>query len=341
METQKDKGVFADRVGLAWGILLIVFGVVALVGMYMAIPALWWVIALTAAGLAIVTIYLTDRSKWGLLFPACGLLAGAGGLAMGEWAPALHDDFIVAYVLTMVAIPFLVGFLRNRSLWGLLIPVGVLLAIAFGLAVIGPLTGSGILADEFIVTYIMAVIALPFLLVFIRDRSQWWALIPAYVLLSIGMAFLLLSGGVQVAIYTLTAIALPFVLVFVLNTERWWALVPAYVLFAISVMIWLDDRQILRDFAFLAYILFTIAIPFFVVFVRNPKEQWPLIPASILAVMGLMFVTTLSALRYIAPALLIIAGGGLLIAQFIRRRPSSEHDAPAESASKTTPPPAV
>ena len=44
-----------------------------------------------------------------------------------------------------------------------------------------------ILRDEAVAFYVLLVIALPFLFVYYRDRSQWWALIPAYVLIAVAV----------------------------------------------------------------------------------------------------------------------------------------------------------
>lgn len=77
---------------------------------------------------------------------------------------------------------------------------------------------SGILipcsCNQFIAPGILYGIGLPFLVVYFRKRENWWALIPAYVLLALGtmiglLAFKLLSG-LAIPADILLAIATPF-----------------------------------------------------------------------------------------------------------------------------------
>jgi hypothetical protein len=179
------------------------------------------------------------------------------------------------------------------------------------------------LPGGFIAFYVLAAIALPFLLVYLRNRENWWALIPAYVLLAIGSMIVLtewniLPGGF-VATYILVAIALPFVIVYLRHRENSWALIPAYVLCAVGVMIALIDVGALGAFMVPAYVMFAIAIPFFVVYIRNPREWWPLIPGGILAVIGSGFVLSAGAARYFGAVALIAVGVFILLRQFSRR----------------------
>jgi hypothetical protein len=60
----------ARKQSLVWGGLLIFFGVLALLETYTDLTAWVWVAILSAAGLVVLGIYLTDRSQWGLLIPA-------------------------------------------------------------------------------------------------------------------------------------------------------------------------------------------------------------------------------------------------------------------------------
>jgi hypothetical protein len=216
------------------GVLLILFGVVALVEAYTDLTAWVWVAILAAAGLGVFGIYLTERSQWGLLIPAYVLWAVAGLIA---------------------------------------------------------LVTLNVLRDEFTATYVLAAIALPFLVVFLRDRAQWWPLIPAYVLLAVGVMIPLIEAGVLSDL-----------------------LVPAYVMFA-------------------------IAIPFFVVYARDPKQWWPLIPGGIMAVIGLSFFIAEAAVQYVGPAVLVLVGVWILVRQFTRGEPTAP-ETPAPTSPEADEPPA-
>jgi hypothetical protein len=182
----------ARRQGLVWGVLLILFGVVALVEAYTDLTAWVWVAILAAAGLVVFGVYLTDRSQWGLLIPSYVLWAVAGLIALIT-LNILRDESVATYVLAAIALPFLVAFLRDRSRWGLLIPAYVLLAVG----VMVGLLGVGVLSDLLIPAYVLFAIAIPFFVVYARDPKQWWPLIPGGILAVIGLAFLVAEAAVQ------------------------------------------------------------------------------------------------------------------------------------------------
>jgi hypothetical protein len=252
---------------LVWGSLLILFGVMALLEQLIDLSPWIWVGVLAVSGLVVLAIYLTDRAAWELLLTAYVLLAISGLIAFAE-LDILPEPFIAIYVLTAIALPFLVVFLRNRG--------------------------------------------------------NWWALIPCYVLIAIGIMIGLVEWdvlqGAFVATYVLVAIALPFLVVFFHNRDNWWALIPCYVLLAIGIMIALIGLQVLSDLLIPTYVLFAIAIPFFVVFARNPREWWSLIPGGILAVIGLSFLLATAAIQVVGAVVLIVAGVLVLVLQLIRKK---------------------
>jgi hypothetical protein len=100
-------------------------------------------------------------------------------------------------------------------------------------------------------------------------------------------------------------------------------------LLAIGVMVGLLGLGVLTDLLVPAYVMLAIAIPFFVVYVRNPKQWWALIPGGILAAIGLSFLIAEAAVQYVAPVALVIVGVWILVRQFARKEPASlEADPP-------------
>ena len=178
--------------GLVLGGLLIVFGVLALLDTFIDLGAWVWVAVLTVGGLGVYAVYAMDRSEKWMLIISYAMLAVAGLIALLTLG-VLQDAFVATYVLLAIALPFFVGFLFNRSNWGLLIPAYVLLAVG----VFVPLTDQGVLNDSLVVTYILIAIAIPFFVVFLRDRKNWWALIPAGILSIIGLGFLIAEASVE------------------------------------------------------------------------------------------------------------------------------------------------
>ena len=178
--------------GIVWGGLLILFGIMALVETYTDLSPWVWVSVLVIAGLLVLLVYLTDRSEYGLLLPTYVLWVIAGLIGLLE-LNILSDAWVPLYVLTAIALPFLVVYFRNRNQWWALIPAYVLLAV--GLMVL--LLESNILSDLLVPAYVMFAIAIPFLVVFANNRKNWWALIPGGILVVIGTAFLIAEAALE------------------------------------------------------------------------------------------------------------------------------------------------
>ena len=178
--------------GLVLGGLLIVFGVMALLDIFLDLGAWLWVAVLTVGGLAVYAVYAVERTEKWLLIISYAMLAVAG-LVVLLTLGILRDAFVATYVLLAIALPFFVAFLFNRSNWGMLIPAYVLLVI--GLMV--PLIELGVLNDTLIVTYVLMAIAIPFFVVYILNTKNWWALIPGGILATIGLGFLIAEASVE------------------------------------------------------------------------------------------------------------------------------------------------
>ena len=161
------------------------------------------------------------------------------------------------------------------------------------------------------------------------ERSEKWMLIVSYALLAIAGLVSLTTLNVLrdpfIATYVLTVIALPFVVSFLQGDRtKWGKLIPAYVLLAVGVMVPLIDFGILDGILVAAYVLFAIAVPFFVVYARDSKQWWALIPGGITAVIGLSFLIAGDVSKYVVPAVLIIAGTWVLVRQFSRKETDLE-----------------
>jgi hypothetical protein len=190
---------------------------------------------------------------------------------------------------------------------------------------------------------ILAIAGLGVFGVYLMDRSQRALLIPAYVLWVVALMVALIELNILqdefVATYVLAAIALPFLATFLRNRAQWPMLIPAYVLAAVGVMVGLIGVGVLDDLSIPAYVMFAIAVPFFVVYVRNPKHWWALIPGGVVAAVGLAFLLAGGAAQYVAPVALIIVGAWILARQFSRPEPAPPQ-VPAPIAPEGEEPPA-
>jgi hypothetical protein len=121
-----------------------------------------------------------------------------------------------------------------------------------------------------------------------------------------------LSDG-WIATYILGSIGLPFLVVYLRDRKHWWALIPAYVLFALALMIGLIDAGVLRDLVIPSYIMFSIALPFFGVYLIDRKQGWALIPGTIMGVIGMLFLISTELFKYMFPVVLIFLGIWVLL----------------------------
>jgi hypothetical protein len=165
---------------------------------------------------------------WGgllILFGVAGLVATL--TTLGAW--------IWVAILALAGLGVVGVYLTDRSDWALLIPAYVLWVVALMVALIT----LKVLSDQVIPTYVLAAIALPFLVVYLRDRAQWWALIPAYVLAAVGVMVGLIEAGILndliIPAYVMFAIAIPFIAVYARDPKQWWALIPGGIMAVIGL----------------------------------------------------------------------------------------------------------
>jgi hypothetical protein len=174
---------------------------------------------------------------------------------------------------------------------------------------------------------------------YLADRSDGLVFLAAYVLWAVAGLIALVPSDLlrdeAIAVYVLLAIALPFLAVFFRDRARWWALIPAYLLLVISGLIGLTQWGLFSDDLVSAYVLLAGAIPFFAVYARDRARRWALIPAGLLAALGLSIGTWLpwhavrssfiagGAAGHVVALALLVAGFSILALAFWRRDPSA------------------
>jgi len=125
---------------------------------------------------------------------------------------------------------------------------------------------------------------------FLNGIQKWGWLFPASIFGALALTIELSELGLQgsvVAVPILGSIALPFVVAFILQPrQRWWALIPAWVMLVLAALMLFVERAPGELIA--ALILFSIALPFLVVFLVDRSRRWALIPAFVLAAVGMI-----------------------------------------------------
>jgi len=202
---------------------------------------------------------------------------------------------------------------RNSSMiWGIVL---VALGVIFLLQSLGVVEDIGPL----IWAPIFGVGGLAFLYVYLRKKSNWWALIPGFGLL--GLACLMLLdvfmprvGDVVGPAVLLGALSASFLVIYATERENWWALIPCGVLSTLSGITILGELFPSFDAGLLIFL--GLGATFFVVALTPAPEgsrRWALIPGCVLTVFGaILLAESTTFFAYLWPALLIIAGGYLV-----------------------------
>ncbi|MCU0507098.1 MAG: hypothetical protein MUC34_01645 [Anaerolineae bacterium] len=194
------------------------------------------------------------------------------------------------------------------------IAVGALL-VAFGVLFL--LQNFGLFGSiaNLIWLFIFGAAGLTFLFVFATNRENWWAVIPGFTLL--GLAVLIAFGdrlGAWGGAFFLGSIGLSFWVIYAVRREFWWALIPAGTLSTLAVVAALAEQT---DGMVVGGILFLgMAATFALVYVltgAGERQRWALIPAGILAAIGMLLILSLGGLVNYVWALALIGVGVYLL----------------------------
>jgi hypothetical protein len=203
---------------------------------------------------------------------------------------------------------------------------------------------------------IFAAAGTAFLTLFFRSRADWWAAIPGSVFLGLAAVILITQLWPGPAAYWAGAalflfMGAGFAAVFVRESANWWALIPCGVMLTLSLVVALPPAW--GGMPVAAVLFLGLAATFAALslvpvrpehspgqpaaFAGQPGQpaaaepsrmKWPLIPAAVLAVLGLIFALQATALltasEFFVPVLLVLAGVALLIYAF-RHRAGGHH----------------
>ena len=171
-----------------------------------------------------------------------------------------------------------------------------------------------------------------FISLFIRRRENWWAAIPGSVFLGLAAvttATQLTDGG-GAASFLFLFMAAGFAAVYLRHRGNWWALIPGGVMLTLAVIVALPED--LQGMPVAAVLFLGLAATFGLLsgvpvdtasHGQPGRMKWPLIPAAVLGVLGLIFALQSMALLIAADlvvlALMILAGIGLLVYAYLAR----------------------
>jgi hypothetical protein len=204
-----------SSVELILGIFLVAAGALFMLQNLNVIPIsdIFWGFAFLFAGLVFLYVYLANRAHWWALIPGFTLLGIGATVALSQFAPDVADVAGGALTLGGISLGFWVIYVTDIDRWWAVIPGGVLLT----LAIVTLTDAFGAAFDGGSIFFIG--LGVTFLLLWVlpnRERSMGWALIPAVVLLAMGL--LLSAAAASLINYVVPALFILIGAFFLLRT---------------------------------------------------------------------------------------------------------------------------
>jgi hypothetical protein len=177
---------------------------------------------------------LGSRIFWGGLLILAGVLFLLDNLGL-----IIFGDLIWALLLGLGGIAFLTVFLTYRQNWWALIPGCTLVGVSITLFLDYFWPQAGGIASGMI---ILASIGLSFLIIYLLNWENWWALIPAGVLFTLAVVALVEEAFHQVETGSIffVGLGLTFAALAILPNpigQMRWAFIPAVILIVIGIVI--------------------------------------------------------------------------------------------------------
>ena len=178
--------------------------------------------------------WLESRILWGTLL----ILVGVVFLLQNLFNFNLGGFFWGA-LLGLGGLFFIGIFISNRATWWALIPGFTLLGVSATVLVSSIFPRAG---DIFGGVFVLGGIGVAFIAVYLTDRRNWWAVIPAGVMLTLSMIVFLdqILGGFGSGGVFFLGLGLTFAVVALLPTPNGrmnWAWYPAGILFVMGILI--------------------------------------------------------------------------------------------------------
>jgi len=169
---------------------------------------------------------------------------------------------------------------------------------------------------EFLMGPLFGMGGLIFLLVFMVNTDDWWALIPATALIGLGIIIFLGQGDFAsdwVGGMFLGMLGVSFWLIYAFHPTQWWAIIPGGSLFTLAAVSVLPEEGVLAGSGFFLGLALTFGL---VYLLPNPtgRKKWALFPTGIMLALGIMILLDSTRfINFVWPVALFLVGIALLI----------------------------
>jgi len=308
-------------INLFWGLVLVAAGVlfylreIGWVDFVVFSAAVWAAVFGVLAFFFLLTYLVKGAEHWGWLFPA--LIFASVALTIAIDGTPLGDVLSGAPILLSVGLPFIVAYVLEpqKRRWAL-IPAWVMVVLT-AVIFLEPHVN-----DNLIGTLVLFGIGLPFLVVYLLDRSRRWALIPFGVMTVIGFIPLLETfvSGQLFDLLVVGLLAVPFYGVFFWSRKNWWALIPAGVFTSVVVILLIERLGIsfagIPTGTLMGVVMNAgLALTFGVLWLMRAQysTSWAVFPAAALAAISILVLVFGDLNNLVGPVMLIAVGVGVFI----------------------------
>lgn len=317
----------SKSINFFWGLVMIGAGIVFFLREFGVIDfkvlsgTVWAIVFGVFSFFFLLTYFLKGTEQWGWLFPA--LIFGSTALTIGISGTAVGDSLSGALILLSIGVPFIVAFAQDpqNKRWPL-IPAWMMLVLASVVFM------EGTIHPNLIGTLVLYGIALPFLVVYLMDRTRQWALIPFGVLAVVGLIPLmeLIITGQIFDMLVLGLLGAPFYVAYFWSRKNWWALIPAGVF--TSVVLTLAVEKVTTHLSGFdngpmmgGVMLAGLGLTFGILWLRRREQptEWAMYPSLIFFALAFMTVLFGEMTKLAAPVILITLGTAVVVYSLIHK----------------------
>jgi len=198
------------------GILLVVFGIMSLLsslGIFVGGIDFLWAVLFGAGGALFLYVYMNNRANWWAIIPGFALVGIGVTIVLELFFPHTRVDWGGMFIVGGIGLAFGAIYFVRREHWWAVIPGGVLLTLALMIGLTPLLDRVGLDTGGFFLTGLGVTFGMIAFLPSVREHTRW-ALIPAAILLVLGLSVMVADSVISQFIWPIGLIVLGLYLVF-------------------------------------------------------------------------------------------------------------------------------